>query len=312
MGLHQAESISEDTATPTAGSFSTSLIARAVRMATGAAKLPAIATQSWCESAAEVLAELDPGAVAGVMLGRITSEGAVRDFEAAGVACSSASTAHPGESSLSELRWRLESMSSLGWSPAAFPDDCGSFGGALSHMVASRWRETPCGTLCHPFKPSDILVGVADIQGEVRDRRLFACVALPEQSFLLPGLTDVFLTILQQVGAAAVRAIGRQRPGRSIWITAKEQDVLDRLILGHSVREIAAELGRSPHTMHDHVKSLHRKLGATSRGDLIARALGFQRTLANGAQSRKPSAFELTEVRPKGSIATPIPHRVEA
>lgn len=57
-------------------------------------------------------------------------------------------------------------------------------------------------------------------------------------------------------------------------MTDREQDVLERLILGRSVREIAEELGRSPHTVHDHVKSLHRKLDASSRGELVARALG--------------------------------------
>ena len=50
--------------------------------------------------------------------------------------------------------------------------------------------------------------------------------------------------------------------------------VLEQLILGKSVREIAEMIQRSPHTVHDHVKNLHRKLGATSRGALIARALG--------------------------------------
>lgn len=59
------------------------------------------------------------------------------------------------------------------------------------------------------------------------------------------------------------------------WLSAREQAVLERLVLGRNVKEIAAEFGRSPHTIHDHVKSLHRKLHATSRGELIATALGL-------------------------------------
>jgi DNA-binding CsgD family transcriptional regulator len=58
-------------------------------------------------------------------------------------------------------------------------------------------------------------------------------------------------------------------------ISVREQEVLEHLIIGKSVRQIAIELGRSPHTVHDHVKNLHRKLNASSRGELIARALGF-------------------------------------
>jgi len=58
------------------------------------------------------------------------------------------------------------------------------------------------------------------------------------------------------------------------WLTRREQEVLDRLAQGLSVKEIGEALGRSPHTVHDHVKSLHRKLGASNRGELIARAFG--------------------------------------
>jgi len=62
--------------------------------------------------------------------------------------------------------------------------------------------------------------------------------------------------------------------GDTKWLTQREQIVLEQLTLGLSVRQIADELGRSPHTVHDHVKSLHRKLNASSRGELVARALG--------------------------------------
>jgi DNA-binding NarL/FixJ family response regulator len=72
------------------------------------------------------------------------------------------------------------------------------------------------------------------------------------------------------------------------WLSAREQAVLERLVLGRNVKEIAAEFGRSPHTIHDHVKSLHRKLHATSRGELIATALGLIDRRGR-APSRSPS-----------------------
>jgi DNA-binding CsgD family transcriptional regulator len=71
-----------------------------------------------------------------------------------------------------------------------------------------------------------------------------------------------------------VLALGSERAEQTRWLTDREQAILDRLTLGMSVREIADAIGRSPHTVHDHVKSLHRKLKATSRGELIAKALG--------------------------------------
>lgn len=44
------------------------------------------------------------------------------------------------------------------------------------------------------------------------------------------------------------------------------------LARGLSEKQIAAELGLSPHTVHDYVKALHRRFGVQSRGELLARA----------------------------------------
>ena len=86
-------------------------------------------------------------------------------------------------------------------------------------------------------------------------------------------------------------AIGPDSSDSSHWLTQREQVILRHLLLGKSVREIADELGRSPHTVHDHVKSLHRKLNASSRGELVARALGHVEPKPMGgsaAESRQP------------------------
>jgi len=56
--------------------------------------------------------------------------------------------------------------------------------------------------------------------------------------------------------------------------TPAEHRVLERIVLGLTIKKIAEDLNRSPHTVHDHVKSLHRKFHAKSRGELIARVLG--------------------------------------
>lgn len=68
----------------------------------------------------------------------------------------------------------------------------------------------------------------------------------------------------------------RTSTGTIQWLTEREHQILDLLIQGCSVRVIAEHLDRSPHTVHDHVKSLHRKLDASSRGSLIATALGHR------------------------------------
>lgn len=45
------------------------------------------------------------------------------------------------------------------------------------------------------------------------------------------------------------------------------------LAAGISVRQVAEQFSRSPHAVHNRLKALHKKLGATSRGQLVSRAL---------------------------------------
>ena len=47
--------------------------------------------------------------------------------------------------------------------------------------------------------------------------------------------------------------------------------MLDGLAGGASEKELAHQLGVSTHTLHDHVKAVHRAYGVRSRGELLAR-----------------------------------------
>ncbi len=58
-------------------------------------------------------------------------------------------------------------------------------------------------------------------------------------------------------------------------LSPREGEVLRMLQQGKTVKQIAFKLQRSPHTVHDHVKSLHRKLGACNRGELLAKTFGL-------------------------------------
>lgn len=51
------------------------------------------------------------------------------------------------------------------------------------------------------------------------------------------------------------------------------EQTLRGLLDGQSEKEIARDLGVSVHTVHEYVKDLHRRLGVTSRGELLARFL---------------------------------------
>ncbi len=90
---------------------------------------------------------------------------------------------------------------------------------------------------------------------------------------------------------------------RSAWLSEREQRVLELLTGGLTVPEIAALLGRSQHTVHDYVKSLHRKLGTNSRGALIARALGHEVNGVAPARGARCRAGPMLAFRTDGRTA---------
>ena len=62
------------------------------------------------------------------------------------------------------------------------------------------------------------------------------------------------------------------------------EQTLRALLAGDAEKQVAARLGVSIHTAHDHIKDVYRKLGVTSRGELMTRFLPSQ-TLVNTSAS---------------------------
>jgi DNA-binding CsgD family transcriptional regulator len=54
-------------------------------------------------------------------------------------------------------------------------------------------------------------------------------------------------------------------------VTAREQQVCLEVLSGNPTADIARHLFISPHTVHDHLKSLFEKVGVGSRGELVAK-----------------------------------------
>jgi len=78
-------------------------------------------------------------------------------------------------------------------------------------------------------------------------------------------------------------------------LTPREQETLGLLLTEASEKEMAARLGISPHTVHDHVKKLYRKLGVGSRAALMALAFSSEpdggaaaAPLTRGGRRRSP------------------------
>jgi DNA-binding NarL/FixJ family response regulator len=55
-------------------------------------------------------------------------------------------------------------------------------------------------------------------------------------------------------------------------LSPRELQLLQLLARGHSNKQAASALSLSPHTVGDHVKSIYRKLGVSSRGEAMTRA----------------------------------------
>jgi two-component system response regulator DesR len=64
----------------------------------------------------------------------------------------------------------------------------------------------------------------------------------------------------------APAAAGGQR------LTVREREVLERVAVGLTNAEIAADLSLSPNTVKEHASSMFRKLGARNRADAVQRA----------------------------------------
>lgn len=61
--------------------------------------------------------------------------------------------------------------------------------------------------------------------------------------------------------------------GDAYGLSAREREILAALVRGLTLRECAAELAISPHTVDTHVRHLYEKLQVRSRGGAVAKAV---------------------------------------
>lgn len=273
-------------------------IRNAVRIAENICSLPAVATQDWCDSAAASLLPITQPGVVAVMLGQIDERGQVVRREATGAAgcylaevtttigrSQSATSVVPidaRDGNLARLRTMLDQARELIWTPGPMNAGECRVGTPEGLGAGPAWRQTPIGKRWEGFHPSSVLCGAASLgpgspisDSDAAGTMRVIAVEIGSTSPHVHLDPSVLEGVLPALAKRALLAIGADTGDGGQWLTVREQIILKHLLLGKSVREIAEELGRSPHTVHDHVKSLHRKLNANSRGELVARALGY-------------------------------------
>lgn len=233
-------------------------------------KLPAVATPDWCDRASQSLAGVFPHADVAVVLADVNDGGRVKDVLSIGAVASRGGQLRRDEAL--DLRVRVEGLMGLPWSPdgTRIPTN-----GEVASRVFARLelQQTPHASSWYVPAAGSLIATAAMLEGSTRTRKLLSYVIVPESAE--QSLESMMVVRLGTVLLAKLAAIAIGTGSEPVqWLTHREQEVLDLLVLGNSVKEISETLGRSPHTIHDHVKSLHRKLNANSRGELVAKALG--------------------------------------
>ena len=70
-------------------------------------------------------------------------------------------------------------------------------------------------------------------------------------------------------GSSAPLGVLHEHPSLAA-LTPRHREVLKHLVEGDSEKQVALKLRLSRHTVHEYVKALYRKVGVSSRGELLA------------------------------------------
>lgn len=240
----------------------------------GISRLPAVGTLDWCQQAAAGVSHLYPkGAVAIVLVRTTETTGDARSGRRlAGIIAGG--VAIGGE--LGTVRQYIPNQASrYAEDVRANIEDLIDRHVPIDTDTMREFADLAATAFSPIFTNADVIVSAAPLEVGQRDRWIVTVLARDPGEPATADRRPVTASLNAVTDVLARKAAIALGSDLDAWLSAREQAVLERLVLGHNVKEIAEEFGRSPHTIHDHVKSLHRKLHATSRGELIATALGL-------------------------------------
>ncbi|VAX40206.1 hypothetical protein MNBD_PLANCTO03-81, partial [hydrothermal vent metagenome] len=255
-------------------------VVRVAHIARDLAHLPGAATPDWCQRAAATFARHDPTTRAWVAVIGPSTPQHNRPTESIGFAKGAeAQSSHPPQERLAAVLCRgvLETLPDL------------ELPGVVSGDRLLELATHPIRGITHLRRHTHILAGVAEVEplsSSTPSPRLLLIFwdRPPEPMPALPlgrarrwrkqaapdDLRLILRSVLRVARDRLCQAIGNSDT-ENPWLSVCEQRVLDMLVAGMSVRQIAEVQSRSPHTVHDHVKRLYAKLGTNSRGALLAR-----------------------------------------
>ncbi len=258
-------------------------IARAIEATRRLGSLPAIPTQDWASSVADALVDLAPELVIGVLIAHLNSDDQALTPISTGIAHAGFfGRGDPSPRAIEQALYLQDKLERLGLLGLELPERAVERGlVAPFSLLHSRWATTAIGRIFVSQHLANPILAVVPITENLPGFVLLITLAsghdtVSSSSSESSGYVLEILSGLIPLIADKANLALEQVSNPKAWLTDREHEILDQLILGYSVRVIASNLGRSAHTVHDHVKNLHKKLGASSRGELIARALGHR------------------------------------
>jgi len=121
------------------------------------------------------------------------------------------------------------------------------------------------------------------------DEKVFEAICAGASGYLLkPSEPDAIVEAIREVqrGASPINPyIARKMLGLfsklappkpavdAYGLTAREREILEHLVAGLTMRQIAGELGLSYHTISNHLRNVYAKLHVRSRSSAVAKAL---------------------------------------
>lgn len=90
--------------------------------------------------------------------------------------------------------------------------------------------------------------------------------ALEGNAVIHPQLTKTFIEEAQAAG-------GEDASSRPAPLSKREREILQKVADGATTRQVASELGISPHTVKTHLERIFEKLGANDRAQAVAIAI---------------------------------------
>ncbi len=228
-----------------------SVLPRCAELVELVCSLPGAPVPDWCELAAKALHNLSPQGLVAISVATQAAHSTTTEVESVGVDCTSADRA--------QVAVRRLQRPVAHTSPVKFGLQPLSQHLHLRELATAEFAQASLWTATRSLQSSP-------------DIWLSMSVILPHAANLQTDATlcDTLLSILATRAKHALPSAS----GAIRWLTRREAEVMDQLVLGYSIREIADILKLSHHTVQDHVKHLHTKLEANNRGEVVARALG--------------------------------------